>query len=311
MTDGYSGGSGGQPPADDDPFAHLYRTEGGAAPVGDTAPIGQAPGVPRTSYNHVRAVGERQYGQQPYGGQQTYAGQPPANAHYAAPETYGGGPGRPYPPQDDDYDDRRGPQRNPLVLGAVAFVAVVVIAIAVAMMSNGDDDKDKGSQASNSPAPTATSGDDKKKDEAKDEDTGELPKSDAADLTLSGGAVVGTEYPDAKSGSYVTGFNAPGAQAVWKIKVPEDGQYHVYVRFSVPGKDTRLPVLVDGKPYSNGINMENWSGAKKGEWGKWSTTFITPTLSKGEHEIVFYSDKGGIDTAIDQVALTTEEVAPF
>ena len=56
-------------PEGDDPFAYLYRQEGGAADSGAAA---QQPGVPRRSYNQVRAVGERQYPQQ---GRQTYGSQ--------------------------------------------------------------------------------------------------------------------------------------------------------------------------------------------------------------------------------------------
>lgn len=109
-------GTGAAPEGgDEDPFAYLYRQEGGAQ---QPAAPGQQPGVPRRSFNQVRAVGERQYGygypqqqQQRTGGygypqqgsgyaqQQSgygYPQQPPPpqhqpSPHYAAPETVPGG----------------------------------------------------------------------------------------------------------------------------------------------------------------------------------------------------------------------------
>src|SRR5215218_9770713 len=110
-----AGNDGASTPEDDDPFGYLYedgqsgggqqRRQGG---YGYPGPAAQ-PGVPRTSYNQVRTVGERQYGQPPqqvppqgqygqqpgYGQQQPYGGPSP---HYAAPETQPGGPVRQGPP---------------------------------------------------------------------------------------------------------------------------------------------------------------------------------------------------------------------
>ena len=65
-----AGNNGASTPEDDDPFGYLYE-DGQAAGAqqprqggyGYPAPAAQ-PGVPRTSYNQVRTVGERQYGQQ-------------------------------------------------------------------------------------------------------------------------------------------------------------------------------------------------------------------------------------------------------
>ncbi|WP_369696753.1 hypothetical protein [Streptomyces sp. XD-27] len=134
-----AGNNGSDTPENDDPFAYLYRQEGEPSGQAQQGPAGAAaprtggygypgpgtgtphqPGVPRTSYNHVRAVGERTYGQQvpsqhaqhgygqqgaPQGSPQGY-GQPgynqpgygQQNAHYAAPETLpGGAPRRPAP----------------------------------------------------------------------------------------------------------------------------------------------------------------------------------------------------------------------
>lgn len=89
-----AGNNGANKPEDDDPFGYLYEDgqAAGAQPprqggYGYPGPAAPQPGVPRTSYNQVRTVGERQYGQQvpqqqPYGQQQAY-NQP--NAQYAAP----------------------------------------------------------------------------------------------------------------------------------------------------------------------------------------------------------------------------------
>ncbi|MGH3324801.1 MAG: hypothetical protein ACRDOV_10335, partial [Streptomyces sp.] len=56
----------GATPAGDDPFAYLYRQQGGD---GSTAPTAPQPGAPRRSYSQVHTVGERQYGGGQYGGQ--------------------------------------------------------------------------------------------------------------------------------------------------------------------------------------------------------------------------------------------------
>ncbi|BBA97996.1 hypothetical protein RVR_4012 [Actinacidiphila reveromycinica] len=96
-------------PENDDPFAYLYRSEGGDQPDpagGQPAP-GQ-PGVPRTSYHQVQRVGERRpaaggYGyppQQQGGGGYGYPPQAP-------PQQQGGG-GYGYPPQaPHGYDQGR------------------------------------------------------------------------------------------------------------------------------------------------------------------------------------------------------------
>lgn len=65
-----AGNDGASKPEDDDPFGYLYEDGQAAAAAqgrqggyGYPGPAAQ-PGVPRTSYNQVRTVGERQYGQQ-------------------------------------------------------------------------------------------------------------------------------------------------------------------------------------------------------------------------------------------------------
>lgn len=153
-----SGNNGASTPEDDDPFGYLYADgqANGAQP-----PSGGGYGYPN-SVSRVRAVGERQYGQQQtaqYGQQPTMPqqqgtyGQP--NAHYAAPENFGGGgPSTGRQPAQNGGGRGRGPNTKGLLIGAVAVVAAVVIGIAVAM-ANGDDGSDD-NKASDQPATSAS-----------------------------------------------------------------------------------------------------------------------------------------------------------
>lgn len=68
-----AGNDGANKPENDDPFGYLYEDgqAAGAQPPGGggygyPGPAQAQPGVPRTSYNQVRTVGERQYGGQQY-----------------------------------------------------------------------------------------------------------------------------------------------------------------------------------------------------------------------------------------------------
>lgn len=142
--------NGADTPENDDPFAYLYRSEGGQDGTPGSAGDGAAarkPGVPRTSYNQVRAVGQRQYGQQ--APQQITYGQ--QNATYAAPETLPGGDRTRTTPAPGHYGDQEPRRRNGLLIGAVAVVAVVCIGIGVAMLTNGDKKNDEAAK----PGPTA------------------------------------------------------------------------------------------------------------------------------------------------------------
>ncbi|MEV4440203.1 carbohydrate-binding protein, partial [Streptomyces sp. NPDC049577] len=49
MTAGNSGTGTAGTPENDDPFAYLYRSEGGDGTQGGNQPAGHQPGVPRTS----------------------------------------------------------------------------------------------------------------------------------------------------------------------------------------------------------------------------------------------------------------------
>jgi len=326
-------------PEDDDPFAYLYRSEGGEQP----GQAGGQPGVPRTSYHQVQRVGERRspaqggYGyppQAPPGGQQGQggygypppaqpgAGQPPqqqggygyppqaqapAQAPYGSP--YGPGQGRqPYPggptqasPQVGGPGGPQGPgggrragqgggpgaaNRRGLLIGAVAVVAAVAIGIAFAM-TNGSGNK---GDAADGPtgAPTATSA---PPTTSASPSASAAPfsskKTDAATLTLAGGAQPSTEHPGANAagGTYVDHMAAQGASATWTVTVPKDGKYTFFISYANAGPDATLSLAVNGKPRDDSVNMANWSHAT--DWAKaWNmTTFSWVDLKKGANTL--------------------------
>ncbi|CAM5588503.1 CBM6 domain-containing protein OS=Streptomyces antimycoticus OX=68175 GN=SANT12839_044790 PE=4 SV=1 [Streptomyces antimycoticus] len=237
-----AGNNGSGTPENDDPFAYLYRSEGdqgdqggqsgqpGAAPrAGGYGYPGPAqPGVPRTSYNQVRAVGERNYGQQipnqqpqGYGQQGGYGRQ---NAHYAAPETLpGGAPRQPGAdaPRGGHGGGGRGPNNRGLLIGAIAVVAVVIVGIGVAMITNGDDkEQDRRGDSTNQPTAGSSVGPGESSSAASKAPDENLPTEDAAKMRLTGGAAPASDIQGAKAdgGSYV-GVNAPGASATWTVDV--------------------------------------------------------------------------------------------
>ncbi|MEO3978686.1 carbohydrate-binding protein [Streptomyces sp. CAU 1734] len=321
--------TGGKTPEDDDPFGYLYE-DGHAA--GATSPSGRGrgygypgpaaqPGVPRTSYNHVRAVGERQYGgpNQTYGQQiphqqgpqQGYPqgpGQP--TAQYAAPETYPGGvPPRAAPPQSGGRGSGgRGPNTKALLIGAVTVVAVVVIGITVAVL-----DKDEKEPPRSNPAGQVQEKDSDAsgKPEERPSPTAETkagpPKRDAATLQLGGPAKLGTEIKGAKgvNGAYVM-FNGLGGSASWSVEVPADGAYTLHMTYSVPGKDAETSLTVNnGDPRK--INMSNFAKAGGGEWEKgWTNTYSYVNLKKGKNDLKMSCEQGNsCDVLLDQVRLET------
>ncbi|GES31469.1 carbohydrate-binding protein [Streptomyces angustmyceticus] len=297
-----AGNNGADTPENDDPFGYLYRSEGGeggaSGPSGG-GPAGRQPGVPRTSYNQVRAVGQRQYGQQ--APQQVTYGQ--QNAHYAAPETLpggdrarsAGGQGNAGP------EPRRG--RNGLLIGAVAVVAVVCIGIGVAMLTNGKDGQDtagkQGPAAGDTVKPT-----DKPAGKPK---PGKLPKEEAGSLRLDGGATTVKDVPGARSsnGTYVGGMNTPGAAATWTVDVDAPGKYKLWVGYGVPGKDANLTLNVNGTADSRPINMENFAGAPEGAWDKgWTKTWSYVQLNKGTNTVKLSCERGNqCDVNLDKVWL--------
>ncbi|MDJ1137847.1 hypothetical protein [Streptomyces iconiensis] len=309
-------GNGAAPEGgEDDPFAYLYRQEGGDGAA--QAPT-QQPGVPRRSYNQVRAVGERQYG---YGyPQQRPQQQPPPppnqqpSAHYAAPETVPGGraAARQGAGGRDGYG-RGGRSRTGLLVGAIAVVAAVVIGIGAAIIFNKDNGANaaEGKDDDTSQQAGDKNGDKGGKDPKPDKDKPAPktpPKEDAASLTLGGGATASKDVPNAKGrgGAYVGGLNQPGASATWELKdVPQGGKYTLHVRYGVPGEDADATLTVNGEAQDRPLRMKNWAGAKKGDWAKgWATTWSNIQLTKGENSIKISCEDGNQCNAnLDQVRL--------
>ncbi|WLQ49972.1 CBM35 domain-containing protein [Streptomyces poriferorum] len=329
-----AGNNGASTPEDDDPFGYLYEDgqAAGAQPPGQggygyPGPAAQ-PGVPRTSYNQVRTVGERQYGQvppqqaygqpqAPYGQQNAQYGQPngqygqPA-PQYAAPETYSGGTTAQVPHQggrgSGGGPGRSGPNTKGLLIGAVAVVAVVLIGIGVALMT--DDDKGgKKDEATSSSGPAGEVEQSPTPDPAKSSEAPvELPKQDAASLKLGGTAAVdktvkGAEGPD---GSYVSGFNAVGSSVTWRAAMEQAGSYRLTVRYAIPDKDANATLTVNGKPNSQPIGLKDFIQSSDPNWEKnWQTTWAPVDLVKGENEIsISCQDGNQCDVILDWVEVT-------
>ncbi|MDQ1009982.1 hypothetical protein QFZ82_004467 [Streptomyces sp. V4I23] len=312
--------NGASTPEDDDPFGYLYEDgqAAGATPPGQGRGYGYPgpapqPGVPRTSYNQVRTVGERrQYAQPPaqgfpqqnYSPQQGYGQQP--TAAYAAPETYPGGAQTRQTPVPPPQGRGRGPNTRGLLIGAIAVVAVVVIGIGAALLTSGDEKNDAGGDPGASTSPTAA--DSVKPSDGpsdKPEEPVELPKQDAASLKLGSPATAANTVPGAKGtgGGYVM-FNGPGGSASWSVEVPEAGAYTMYLTYSVPGKDAKTSLTINGQTPRE-INMANFSKAAEGDWAKgWTNTYVFVNLDKGKNDLKISCEPGNqCEAYLDQVWL--------
>lgn len=334
-----AGNNGASTPEDDDPFGYLYedgraagaQPPGGQGGYGYPGPAAQ-PGVPRTSYNQVRTVGERQYGQQvpqqsaygqpqgQYGQPQGQYGQPQGQygqpqAQYAAPETYpGGGTTSQVPHQggrgNGGGPGKGGPNTKGLLIGAVAVVAVVLIGIGAALMT-GDDDKGgtKDDASSSSSGAAGEVEESPKPDRSQSsKDPVELPKQDAASLKLGGTAAVdktvkGAEGP---SGSYVSGFNAAGSSVTWRAKMEKAGAYRLTVRYAIPDKDANATLTINGKPNTQPIGLKDFIHSSDPNWEKnWQTTWAPVNLVKGENEIsISCQDGNQCDVILDWLEVT-------
>lgn len=309
------GNNGASTPEDDDPFGYLYadgQARGAQPPSGGY-------GYPN-AVNRVRAVGERQYGQQPaqapqqpgqtaaYGQVPQQAGYGQSNAHYQAPETlpggapttrqqaYGGGGG----------GRSRGPNTKGLLIGAIAVVAAVVIGIGVAMLG-GDDDDTAGNTGGSSTGSTADQG---REPSASASGTtaeeGKLPKIDAKALRLEGGTTTASDVKGAKAagGIYVTGFNQVGAKVTWNVSgIKKTRAYRLYVRYGIPGVDANAMLTVNGKTNTQPLGMKNFINSPKGDLEKgWQTTWAPVTLNKGTNVIEIACNEGNqCDANIDQL----------
>ncbi|MFF2779032.1 carbohydrate-binding protein [Streptomyces sp. NPDC058052] len=317
-----AGNDGANKPEDDDPFGYLYAdgqaAAGGRAPQGGgygyPGPAQAQPGVPRTSYNQVRTVGERQYGQQPAQPyvppqQQAQYGQP--HPQYAAPETY---PGNERTRQVQPPPSRgRGPNTKGLLIGAVAVVAVVVAGITAAIIGNQGGKKGPeagGTTQSSAPAPAPSEEPSGSAEPSEEPTKAPLPKQDAATLTLGGMATVGKDIKGAKGpgGNYVA-LNGVGGSASWTVDIPEAGDYTLKIIYSVPGKDADAMLTVNGNPPYK-VNMKNYALAPEGDWEKgWTTTYGYTTLTKGSNSLKISCEQGNsCEAIIDQVYLVEGKV---
>ncbi|MFD5743378.1 CBM35 domain-containing protein [Streptomyces massasporeus] len=304
------GNNGASTPEDDDPFGYLYadgQANGAQPPSGGY-------GYPN-SVNRVRAVGTRQYGQQPQNAQTAPYGQVPQqasysqpNAHYAAPETLPGGATtaqQQMPSGGGGGRGGRGPNHKGLLIGAIAVVAAVVIGIGVAMMGGDKDKDDAGNETGTTPtqsqqskpSPSNTKAGAAQKD---------LPETDAKALRLSPGLTTASDFKGAKAdgGVYVTGFNQVGAKVTWTVDgIEKAGSYRLYARYSIPGVDANATLLVNGKANTQPMGLKNFINSPKGDWEKgWQTSWAPVTLTKGTNTIELACNDGNqCDAVLDQL----------
>ncbi|WP_413758391.1 carbohydrate-binding protein [Streptomyces sp. MMBL 11-3] len=319
------GSNGASTPEDDDPFGYLY--EDGQAAGARPPSGGGGYGYPG-SVNRVRPVGERQYGQSAaqtaptaqYGQvpqQQGTYGQPTAN-YSAAPEGFSGGATATHHASDAGSRHGgggrgRGPNTKGLLIGAVAVVAAVVIGIGIAM-AGGDSDDDKGGD--DAAAPTASAGQSAEPSRSSTKEAAEpedLPEIDAKALKLGPGVTTASDIQGAKAGGglYVTGLNQVGAEVTWTVNgIPESGVYTVFTRYSVPGKDAKMTLTVNGKEFGTKLNLSNFARAKENEWDKgWTETYAYPSLTKGTNTIsISCQDGDQCDVLLDQLRLKAGQV---
>ncbi|MFE9450555.1 carbohydrate-binding protein [Streptomyces sp. NPDC006739] len=309
------GNNGASTPEDDDPFGYLYADgqARGAQPPSGSGGYGYPNAVSR-----VRAVGERQYGQQqaPYGQQSTVPQQPGTytqpNAYYQAPETLPGGapPTGRQPAQGSGGGGRRGPNTKGLLIGAIAVVAAVVIGISVAML-NGDSGKKSGGTAGSSPSQSQNAS--PSPSGSNPANAGELPKVDAADksVQLAGGAAPATGVTGAQGagGTYVGGLNQVGASVTWTVNdIPDDGTYTLFARFNNPGDDQSMTLTINGKTYGSKLNLRNFAGIHDPAQA-WMETYAWPTLKKGPNTISLSCQAGDkCNVLLDQFWLKKGQV---
>ncbi|WP_053848709.1 CBM35 domain-containing protein [Streptomyces sp. NRRL B-24085] len=306
-----SGNNGASTPEDDDPFGYLYadgQANGAQPPSGGY-------GYPN-SVNRVRAVGQRQYGQQQaptaptaaYGQvpqQQAPGGYGQPSAHYAAPETFpGSAPTSQQPMPGHGGGGRRsgGPNTKGLLIGAIAVVAAVVIGIGIAIAGGDDEKGDKGNEAATTPTASQSS-----EPSASSSATAEaeLPKADAKTMRLEGGTIAASDVKGAQAagGVYVQGFNQVGASVTWTVNgIKKAGTYRVYVRYSLPAEDANATVTVNGKTASRPLNMKNFGGLPANEWQE---TWAQVSLTKGTNTIQLSCQQGNqCNALLDQFSVT-------
>ncbi|MFI2203700.1 carbohydrate-binding protein [Streptomyces sp. NPDC020192] len=306
------GDNGASTPEDDDPFGYLYadgQARGAQPPSGGY-------GYPN-SVSRVRAVGERQYGQQaPYGQQPTYGGQGvphqqggygQPNAHYQAPETLpGGAPTSRQPVQPAPA--RRGPNTKGLLIGAIAVVAAVVIGISVAMMNGNSGDNKAGGDSSPSQSGSQSS---QPSQSPSSSASADLPKTDANALQLVGGAAKASDVKGAQAvgGVYVGGLNTVGASVTWTVNdVADAGTYTLLARYNNPGADQKMTLTINGEKYGSGFNFANFTH-QSDPTQAWTESYAYPTLKQGSNTISLSCQPGDkCNILLDQLWLRKGKV---
>ncbi|MFF4644177.1 CBM35 domain-containing protein [Streptomyces sp. NPDC001389] len=328
---------GANQPEDDDPFGYLYADgqAAGATPPGQGGGYGYPgpavggqpgaqPGVPRTSYNQVRTVGERTYGGQRGAVPQQ---QPPQayQAQYQAPEALqANGYGVPQQPSPQSQTQQippsggrgrgnggGGSSRKGILIAAVAVVAAVAIGIGAAVVFGKDKDKADKNQATGPSVSTAPKQPDGSPEPSASPVASQspLPKADfsGAGMSLTGGASLQTTVPGAKSagGQYVGGLSTIGAAATWTVEVPQAGRYKLKMTYGVPGKDANMTLGINGEAQSRPANMKNWANAKPGDWANgWTNTYSLVELKQGTNQIKLSCEAGNsCEVNLDQLWL--------
>ena len=138
----------------------------------------------------------------------------------------------------------------------------------------------------------------------------DLPKQDAATLTLGGAATTGKDIPGAKAagGAYVV-LAQPGDSATWTVDVPEAGAYTLSIDYGVPGTDAKTSLTVNDAAKPVSINMKNFAGAPAGDASKgWTNTFNFINLKKGSNTIKISCEQGDVcGVNLDQLKLKAGE----
>ncbi|NYI07622.1 carbohydrate-binding protein [Allostreptomyces psammosilenae] len=301
-------GSNGTPEGDD-PFAYLYRPEGGAEGPnagaqhggGQQGAGGAAQGnVPRTSYHQATRVGANDHRRQA-AAQRTAGGYPqqPEAGHRAPAQ-----PQQPAPAGGRRAARQEPPRRSqgPLI-AAIAVVAAVAIGITAALVANNADDGGDDPQTQGSTSPSAQPGNDgtgtdpsesasPSASPSSSEEAGELPSADSSDFQLIGGAALTTQLPGAESanGAYVAGLDQPNAAVLWTVEVPEAGTYRLYVQYSNSTEEkseedqASATYVVNGEESSHHMNMRNFNAAV-GDWSASESTYAIVELEEGENTI--------------------------
>ncbi|MGF1432266.1 hypothetical protein [Kitasatospora sp. LaBMicrA B282] len=308
-----------QPPAEDDPFAYLYRSEGGD---GEGAP-GRAPGVPRTPYTRPMEVGRAQYGAPPQHQGPGY--RPPYPQQPRGP--YGpGAEATTQLPQPSRYAERSRPQpgeeaprgrgKGP-VIGVVAVVAAIAIGSGIALSGN---DGKKDNAAPPAPAPATSAG-------------GHSPSASAGGSSSASSAPSGSPSPgsftgapaflDASAaqpqnatsatsvkgaisadGSYLT--MPQGSSATFTVNVATAGTYSLWLHYNnSSGSPVHVAVAVNGQDHQGGTTFKSWGDGDPTK--AWSYTYIWPQFQAGSNTVTV-SVPGGGPVLLDQVAITSKDL---